>query len=86
MHLHLVQPARANVVGLGALADLAGPHVGVNVARLPRSVGEQVDEGGRLVAAEVPAQRGIVALLQDRGLSTPLVRHTQPVRFPLPRR
>ena len=34
------QAALAHVVRLGALADLAGPHVGVDVARLPRPVGE----------------------------------------------
>ena len=53
------------MVGLGALADLAGPNVGVDVARLHRPVGEPADEGGRLVAAEVPTQRGFMALLQD---------------------
>ena len=67
------QVARANVVGLGALADLAGPNVGVDVARLPRPIGEQVDEGGRLVslAADVSAQRGVVALPQNAGLQSP---------------
>ena len=30
------QAARANVVGFGALADLAEPNVGVDVERLPR--------------------------------------------------
>ena len=77
------QAALAHVVRLGALADLAGPHVGVDVARLPRPVGEPADKGGRLVAAEVPAQRGVVALLQDVGPQHPPVRHTQPVCFSL---
>ena len=32
----------------------------------------------------MPAQRGVVALLQDAGPQPPPVRHTQPVRFSLP--
>ena len=36
------------------------------------------------MAAEVPPQRGVVALLQDAGPKPPTVRHTQPVRLPLP--
>ena len=45
------------MVRLGALADLAGQHVGVDVECLPWPVGEPADEGGRLVAAEMPAAR-----------------------------
>ena len=58
--------------------------------RLPLLVGEPADQGGRLVAAEVPAQRGVVALLQNAGprhlprIPPPPIRHTQPVRCPLP--
>ena len=70
------QAARVHVVGLGALADLAGPHVSVDVARLPRQVGEPADNVSRLVAAEVPAQQDVEALRQDAGPQSPSVRHT----------
>ena len=78
------QAARAHGVGLGALADLARPNVGVDVPGLARPVGQPADESSRPVAAEVPAQRGVVALLQDAGPQTPTSGTTQPVRLPLP--
>ena len=64
-------PARGEgeggATGLGSLADLAGPHVGDEVARLPHSarpIGEQADERRLLVPAKVSAKGCAVVLLQ----------------------
>jgi len=47
------QTARSHVIGLGALADAARPHIGVNLASLTWPIGEPAVEGCGLVAAEV---------------------------------
>ena len=75
------RPRGARVVGLGALADLTGPHVGDDVARLPRSVGEPADEGSRLVATKGSTEgRGTPA---GYGPSFPPIRRTQSIGIPL---
>ena len=78
------QTARAHVVRFGALADLARPDVGDNIACLTRPEGEPADEGSRLVTTEMPAQRRVVAFLQDARLQLPPVGHAQAIRFALP--
>ena len=78
------QAAGALVVGLGALADLAGPYLGNDAARLPRPAGEPADERRRLEAAKVSAdgrtRRGTPAVC---GFETPPVGHAQAVRLTL---
>ena len=78
------QTSRAYVVRLGALADLARPDVGVDVARLTRPVGEPANEGNCLVSAEVSAQLRVMALLQDALPQPPPVLNAQTIHFALP--
>ena len=78
------QAALADVVGLGALAHLAGLDKGHDVPRLARPVGEPADEHGGLLPAKVPAERRVVTFLEDSRPQAPPVRHAEPVRLGLP--
>ena len=66
-----------------SFADLTLPNVGV--PGLGRSVGKPVYEGSRLVAAEVPTQRGVVVALLLLA-SNPQSQAHRPFASPCPRR
>ena len=70
------QGAPANEVGLGALADLTRPHVSVDVARLPRSVGEPADESSVLWRQKCPPNGMAWHSCRTRAISPPQQAHT----------
>ena len=79
------QAARARVVGLGALADLTGPHVGDDVARLPRPVGEPADVGtGQPSCGGQRVHRGAWHSCRIRALIPPHQAHTADRHPPAP--